>query len=1292
VAGAAKSSPHGLIQEFLNRAEGHLWGFLANGLSLRILRDNKSLTRQAYVEFDLAAMMDGQVYADFALLWLLCHQSRVEADRPEHCWLEKWAEAARAQGTRALDQLRDGVEKAIAALGRGFLAHPANKALLQKLRAGALGKQDYYRELLRAVYRLIFLFVAEDRDLLLADGSREEGSREIGTEKAGGGEIGSREVGKDGARPSASIPTGDSLPPTPALARARDRYMRYYSMDRLRALAERRRGSPHADLWDGLSLVFRKLSSDTGCPELGLPALGSFLWSDKATPDLDACELANTDLLDAIRSLAFTVDGGVRRAIDYKNLGPEELGSVYESLLELHPEVNADASAFDLTIAAGHERKTTGSYYTPTSLIECLLDSALDPVIEERLKEAARLARTGVAGRETAGREIGSSQVGSREKRTAGSIPTGDSLPPYSLPPDPRPPYSLLASHALLSLKVCDPACGSGHFLIAAAHRIANQVAAVRTGDEEPSPEAIRTALRDVIGRCLYGVDVNPMAVELCKVNLWLEALEPGKPLSFLEHHIQCGNSLLGATPALLRKGIPDEVFEPLVGDDKDYCRKYKKENRKEREGQGSLFQPSLEPWNRLGDLATALADLDAIKDDTLEGQRDKQERWERLVRSQGYEFGRLLADAWCAAFVFKKAKDPALPYPITEEVFRRIEKNPHSAPPWMAKEIRRLADEYQFFHWHLAFPDVFRVPGSGEEPPPNGQGWFGGFDLVLGNPPWERIKLQEKEFFAERRPDIANAPNAAARRKMIKALETEDPPLFQAFQAALRRADGESVLVRDTGRYPLCGRGDINTYAIFAELNRSLIGPHGRVGCIVPSGIATDDTTRFFFQDIVEKQCLVSLFDFENRQGLFPAVDSRMKFCLVTLSGPAATTKASEFLFFVHTVADLADSERRFTLASEDFALLNPNTRTCPIFRTRRDADLTKTIYRRVPVLVGESKGDAGNPWAVSFLAMLHMANDSGVFRTAEQLKADGWTIHGNIFQRDEDRYLPLYEAKMVHHFNHRFGDYGAKPEDSESTALPDVPDTLLADPSYVPLPRYWVPAAAVEERLQSRCDRDWLLGWRDICRSTDERTVIASIIPRTGVGHTMPLFIAPQAPKAQACLVANLCSFTLDYVARQKVGGTHLTYIYLKQLPILPPVAYEGPAPWAPGLTTKDFIQPRVLELAYSAWDLQPFAGDLGRDGSPFRWDRDRALKLRCELDAAFFHLYRIGREDVDYIMETFPIVRRNDEKQYGPYRTKDLILEIYDRMQKAMEGGEPYQTILDPPPADPRLAPQG
>ena len=772
VAGAARMSPHGLVQELLNRSEAHLWGMVSNGLRLRILRDNVSLTRQAYVEFDLEAMMNGELYADFALFWLLCHESRVHAEKPQDCWLEKWSRAAQDQGTRALEQLRRGVEEAIEALGRGFLAHASNHALVARLRTGALSTQDYYRQLLRLVYRLLFLFVAEDRDLLL--------------------------------RPDAD-------------AQARERYERFYSLSRLRLLAEKRVGTRHADLYHGLRLVMAKLGSDAGCPELGLPALGSFLFSREAIPDLEACDIANAYLLDAVRALAFINDRHGRRLVDYKNLRSEELGSVYEALLELLPDVHIEALQFALKTVSGSERKSTGSYYTPESLVQCLLDSALEPVVAEALKQ-----------------------------------------------PD--------TAQAILRLKVCDPACGSGHFLIAAAHRLAKHLASVRTGDDEPAPEAVRTALRDVIGHCIYGVDINPMAVELCKVSLWMEALEPGKPLSFLDHRIQCGNSLIGATPALLKHGIPDDAFKPIEGDDRAVCSEYRKHNKQEREGQQRLFAYAPEPWTRLGNLATGLLQLEEISDDSIAGVRSKQERWEELVRSQGYIYSRLWADAWCAAFVWKKISDRSHPYPITEELFRKIERNPfHVVNTWHEQEIRRLAEQYQFFHWHLAFPDVFRVPVGDEEPENEQTGWNGGFDVVLGNPPWERIKLQEKEWFAVRRPEIANAPNAATRRKMIEALHDEDTALYEAFLDDRRKAEGESHFVRSSDRYPLCGRGDVNTYAIFAEMNRLLISEAGRVGCIVPSGIATDDTTKFFFADLMESQSLASLYDFENRDRTLP-------------------------------------------------------------------------------------------------------------------------------------------------------------------------------------------------------------------------------------------------------------------------------------------------------------------------------------------------------------------------------------------------------------------------------------
>lgn len=497
VTGAAKASPHSLVQELLNRSPERTWGFVSNGLRMRVLRDNASLTRQAYLEFDLEAMMNGEVYADFVVLWLVCHQSRVESreQRAENCWLEVWSKAAQERGTRALEGLRGGVEKAIEALGKGFIGHPANGSLRSALSSGAVSTLELYRQLLRLVYRLIFLFVAEDRQLLYD-------------------------------------PASD--------AECRERYVRFYSTARLRRMAERVRGSRHVDLYAALKLVMDKLGNG-GAPELGLPALGGFLFSRKAMSALADCELSNEHLLEAVRSLAFTREGRTRRAVDYKNLGSEELGSIYESLLELHPIVNTAATTFELRSVSGSERKTTGSYYTPSSLIQVLLDSTLEPVIEQAIK--------GVGNRE--------SGVG---KPTAHS--------PFPIPSE--------AEQALLNLKVIDPACGSGHFLVAASHRLARRLASIRTGEGEPAPEAMRSALRAVISNCIYGVDINPMSVELCKVSLWMEALEPGKPLSFLDAHIKCGNSLIGI--ALQEPSgnvslshitsIPDEALKEVSKDD----------------------------------------------------------------------------------------------------------------------------------------------------------------------------------------------------------------------------------------------------------------------------------------------------------------------------------------------------------------------------------------------------------------------------------------------------------------------------------------------------------------------------------------------------------------------------------------------------------------------------------------------------------------------------------------------------------------------------------------------------
>ena len=368
----------------------------------------------------------------------------------------------------------------------------------------------------------------------------------------------------------------------------------------------------------------------------------------------------------------------------------------------------------------------------------------------------------------------------------------------------------------------------------------------------------------------------------------------------------------------------------------------------------------------------------------------------------------------------------------------------------------------------------------------------------------------------------------------------------------------------------------------------------------------------------------------------------------------------------------------------------MNPNTGTCPIFRSKRDAEINKAIYRRVPVLIREGDSEV-NPWGISFLRMLDMANDSGLFRTREELEGDGWVLDGNDFRRGEETYLPLYEAKMVHHFDHRFGTYeGQTDSQANQGKLPELDDAQHSDPDHISLPWYWVPRAEVEQRLCDRWDRGWLLGWRDICRNTDTRTVIPSLVPRVGIGHTFPLALPVVDDwSLGAALYANLTTYALDYIARQKIGGTHVTYGLIKQFPVFSPEVYRHPLGWGPEIPAYDWLLPRILELTYTAWDLEPFARDCGYDGPPFRWDAGRRFLLRCELDAAFFHLYGLNRDDSAYILDTFPVVRKRDEAQHGEYRTARVILEVYDRMAEATCGAVPYAALLDPPPADPRVA---
>ena len=1234
-----RRSPFLMLQEYLNVNETTQWAIVSNGLRLRVLRDNPSLTRPAYVEVDLEGVFNEDLYPDFTALWLLAHASRFgkSAEPSSGCALERWRNQSQEAGIAARDRLRYGVADALRALGTGFVSHPENTVLRARLERSELTTQALYEQLLRLIYRLIFLATVEDR--------RDER-------------------------------TDAALVFAPNAGEAeRVRYLEGYSLTRLREHAGKRRHyDRHGDLWQALNISFEGLR--TGQPALGLPALGGIFSADRC-PDLDTAQLENRHLLAAVFSLCFMRDGIALSRVDYRNIKTEEFGSIYESLLELVPMVENTSRSLTFVgdnhaeegSAKGNARKLTGSYYTPDSLVQELIKSALDPVIEQTLKD------------------------------------------------NPQEPVK-----ALLTLSVCDPACGSGHFLLAAARRLAETVAKLRAVDGNPTQDDYRHALRQVVGHCIFGVDKNPMAVELAHTALWLEAYTPDAPLTFLEHHIRCGDALLGVLdPKILEDGIPEEAFEVLSGDDKEVARRLKVENRAALKALKKLKSSDL---FGLPAQTAAAENVEALPDDTLEALEAKRARWCEQAQAARSSAAMRLADTYVAAFLMRKTTEHEASIPLSGYFWNLAQGVANDkAKNNTAAGICRA---HQVFHWWLEFPHIHAR---------------GGFSVLLGNPPWEVSQLGEEEFFSARAPSVAALPGEK-RKRAIAALEVEHPTLWADYVTVKHDFEAINTFFRASTRFPLTAIGKLNTYSLFAETFAQLAAPQGRAGFIVPTGIATDDSTKAYFEAVTQTGRLVSLYDFRTGPGLFSAIGhQRFKFCLVTLG----RTKHADFLFFALDVSHLSDARRHFQLTPGEFHLINPNTLTCPTFRSQQDTELTKKLYRAAPILTED--GEPGrNPWGIHFSqGLFNMTSDSGLF------KEDAGPSR-----------LPLYEAKMVHQFDHRWATYDAKGEDSR-----DVTESEKRDPLFVPRPRYWVEerqvlarianvprklanawlddndkdlleelglwlagylmntaglarvqdelaristtlaAAARESKKWKRAAEDaadcpltddmlkqlgvagsenallelvdnwmdtrsprWLMGWRNIARSTDERSFISSIVPRSGVGHSMPLWTLKTAPNLSAGFLANMTAITFDYVVRQKLGGTNMTFGYYKQIPVIPPERYTE--------SDLTFIVPRVLELTYTAHDLRPWAEDLGHNGPPFEWNPDRRALLRADIDAYYARLYGLTRDELRYILdpvgvmgddypsETFRVLKNNEYRAFGEYRTQRLVLEAWDRLQ--------------------------
>ena len=1225
-----KKSAHATMLEYLNATE-NVYGIISNGQILRIIRNSGQLVKLTYIEFDLRRMLEEDKYTEFCLMFRLLHASRFRTSGDEPCVLERWFNMSIESGNRIRNGLSRAVQTTMETIGNAVLTSKGegNDALRRAFADGTMDAAKLNKELIHFIYRLLFLFIIEERGLVY------------------------------------QIPDSVDAPDYKQQCQWQDIYKKYYAASRLRRLSELSylKQRQYSDLWQGLMDTFHLFEPDTFGEKLGIKPLGGVLFGTETLHWLKQCQVSNRDLLAAFAALNEFADERQQRVkINYSSLDVEEFGSVYEGILEMRPFVQPGVAASDwqFGFVGGLDRQSTSSYYTRPDLVQNLIKTTLEPVIKEKMANCA-----------------------TTEEKVK----------------------------ALLNMKVCDAASGSGHIVLAMARTIAWYVCTLRTGEDNPASLDYRQALREVISRCVYAVDYNPDAVELCKVVLWIEGYCAGKPLSFLDHHIRCGNSVLGVSDLqMLIDGVPDKA---LTAEDKDTLKAFKKLNQEAVKAVNGNTgnEPTFGFENPFGieemsiaqiGLADKIRFINHLPEDTLEQEIVKQLRWQELMASARVDCLRRACDIYAYAFyhnvkadeLYKdkggtdKELDLEAEVPYTKTVMRALQEieamecleKGEPLPTYYRQlsadfktEVKRMAEEQRFFHWCVEFPEVFAANK--------------GFDVMCGNPPWDKLQMEEEKWFAGKDEDIVKAANQADRKKKIVKLQTSSPELYNEFIQACNNITNQSSFVKNSGRFPLTAVGKLELSSLFAELCLSFTKEAW--GLVLPTGIAVNDSNKYFFSKLIDENRLISLYDFENREALFD-IHRMFKFCLITAGKAQAEPRTVSGGFYLTRIDHLLDPRRIYTLRTDDFARFNPNTKLCPVFRTAKDANLTAKIYRNAPILINDETNE--NPWGIRFMMMFNMASASSLFYTRKQLDSMGGKLHGNSYSVDDNIYVPLYEGKMFWHYNHHYAEF---PNEYEVQKRPSsINSTLigtLADSNSSITPWYWVKKSLVDERLTDK-DRNGNVRWqwkhsyyiafRDVTNATNERTCVATLMPSgVAAGDNAPLVFTSRSVIPSMCFAAMLSSIVYDYVARQKVGGSHMNLFIVEQQPTLTPDQIPSTTQWQ--------IVKRVAELCYFNHDMDGWASELWEEMNeeqraelpqlgaqqPWVYNPERRAVLQAELDAIFAHLYGLNTEDLVYILdpedicgkgcinETFRVLKDNELRQYGEYRTKRFVLEAWN-----------------------------
>ncbi|MCY3557250.1 MAG: N-6 DNA methylase [Chloroflexi bacterium] len=1150
------------------------WGLLTNGGRWR-LYSYRARPRERLYQIDLAALLAStdlfsQVLAEVdthrlrTAYLLLRRDSWLPTEGERESFLDRLLEQGRRRDADLADDLSDVIFKDV---------YPEIVRLFWKKQPGAQS-EGIARAALLFLYRLLFIYYAEDRGMLNTEDPN---------------------FGPHSLRYSVRDPVASQ------------------------------RGSAKfsevsTEYWRRLQTLRQII--DQGDASIGVPAYNGGLFAGSHAI-LDEIELSDAELAPIIYDLSHTSNGTY---VSYRNLEVQQLGSIYERLLERVPRRDQDGQP-DVAISP-YARKDSGSYYTPQELVDLIVDQTLTPLIDERV-EAFR----------------------------TDPIKAND------------------PAEAVLSLRVLDPAMGSAHFLITAIDWLAEQLVSLINSEWEQAPGYVspvrervwelqdthpglddHTLLqRMVLKRCIYGVDKNPMAVELARVALWLHTFTGELPLPYLEHRIVEGDSLLGIRGEQARAYISEWGPYPL----------------------NESFSQDMH-----GGAVPARA-ADALIDLTMAEIRESEQRHD-ATRQQVFRHRNplnLVAGLRWLSAGMKKRERADFHAPLAEVLNghsgRAISilfngENREGLTPTtfdyrtIRDEARAVARRERILHWEIEFPHVMLD---------------GGFDAVIGNPPWDRIKLQEVEWWATRDPDVARARTAAERRQIIAERRAQGDPIVTQFDDAADQAAQLSTLVRKGGDYPLLGKGDINLYSLFVERSLSLLKPNGICGLLTPSGIYADKTAADFFRSISTTGRLGGIYDFENRRSAnpdaksakwFPDVHPQFKFCATIIGGTEPTFEHAQCGFFLNSQAELQDDDRVFPLTPRDFARINPNTGTAPILRSRRDAEIVSRIYRNHPVLVDRSNNDEIDVYQLQYHRMLDMATDSHQFATAGDLEAAGaYKVRGNHFKRGEEEWLPLYQGRMIHHYDHRANSVGIQPDNVTNRFVSvGATDSEKSNPDFLPTTQFWVARSAIDDDLGYK--PEWLLGFRNITRVTDERTRIGTIGPEAGYGHSIPLLLTQNATQA-LLFVSQFNSIPLDYIARCKMPGTNMTWYIVEQLPMIHPDDFERSFG---GTTARELVRDLVLRLTYTAHDLTPFARDLGYEGEPFIWDPKERRQLQARLDALFFHLYGLSEDDADYILDQFPVLEKNERREFGHYLTKHLVLNHY----RALAAGDTDAVISE------------